>query len=353
MIAVSLSSPSPSIVTTVATQMAPTATAANPITQPAKQSGDTAIISGHAMLLLRLFRTKDPQAQPPVEFSFGTQNLSGNSSAGFLKMNDRQLIERAYEYATASGMDPVQVDGLAFHLANYRFLQITGNNTGEDTGLYDLEGNPWVGKFNAHDAELAKRMLTSQAINETDMDTGFLADMLNPQSGGGGNPRRAVSFESLEKFISALSPSGGKPSPDGKASEPVQPTDAGFTQALYRIDHPYVGVKWVPSKPQDSADQPLKHLSKSDINQLMAAYKFALLQGSAANLKSLDRMSALAGIVQMQKDGNLNGGSQSPQAAIERLGHLLQSITKPDAYSSNKGVVHSLLSVNSHIDTSV
>ncbi|NMM27168.1 MAG: hypothetical protein HHJ12_07735 [Glaciimonas sp.] len=341
MIAVSLSSPSPPIVATVATQMAPTATAANPITQPAKQSGsDTLTISGHAMLLLRLFRTKDPQAQPPVMTTLTTKDVSGNS-ASFLGMGDRKLIERAYEYATSNGMDPVQVDNLAFDLSIYRHMQTSGD-TNEIIGA-------WVGKFNTHDAELAKHMLTSQAINETSMDTGFLAYMLNPQR----NPVRAVNFESLEKFISALSPSGGKPSPDGKASEPVHPTDAGFTQALYRIDHPYVGEKWVPSKPQDSDNQPLKHLSKSDINQLMAAYKFALLQGSAANLKSLDRMSALAGIVQMQKDGNLNGGSQSPQAAIERLGHLLQSITKPDAYSSNKGVVHSLLSVNSHIDTSV
>lgn len=345
MTTVSLSSASPLVVTTTLTQTTPTTTPVNPVTQSANQGGDTAAISGHAMLLSRLFHTNDLQAQPPVMTTLTTKDLSGNS-ASFLRMGDRKLIERAYEYASANGMDPVQVDNLAFDLSLYRNTQTSGS-TEETTQNYDMEGNPWVGKFNAHDAELAKRMLTSQAINDTDIDRGFLAYTLNPQKSHG----HAVSFESLEKFISVLSPSGGKPSPaDGKASQPVQPTDPGLAQALYRIDNPYVGEKWVPTKAQDSDDQPLKHLSKHEIKQLLNAYQMTLLYGTLDGLKSLNGMSKLVGLAKMQQDGSLNGAGSSSQAAI---GRLLNPLAEPDGNTGKQGTVQDLLSIKKpHIDTS-
>lgn len=268
----------------------------------AQNGGDTVTISGHAMLLSRLFHTGDTQAQPPVKTILTTQDLSGNTYS-FLSMDDRKLLERAYEYASANSLDPKQVDGLAFDLSLYRHMQVSGS-TAEVTGLFDMEGNPWVGKFNTHDTELAKRMLTSQAINETDMDKGFLAYMLNPQR----NQGHAVSFESLEKFISALSPSGGKTS-DTSAAQPLsQPADRGFAQALNRIDHPYVGVKLDMSqfRPENRDDQQQQHLSKTDRNRMMAVYQFALLQGSQDRLKTLGQMTTLADIVRMWQDGSLS-----------------------------------------------
>lgn len=338
---------------------APAASTANqppPTTAAPSQSsgGDKLTLSGHAMLLSRLFHTDDPNARPPVETSFGTHNLSGNSG-GFLKMEDRKLIERAYEYASANGMDLEQVDCLAAHLSSYRFLQVTGNNTGEVTGAYDLEGNPWVGKLNAHDAELAKRMLTSQAIEETDLDKDFLAFMLNPQRPGKGASGLALSFESLETFISALSPSGGAAAQpaDSAAAEPRTPSNAALAQALYRIDHPYVGSKWPTAQPQNDDSRPLQHLSAGERRQLLAAYQLALLQGSATDLKSLDRLSSLAGIAKMQQEGAFNSGNPLSPASLEHLGRLLQALAQPDTDAAGLGFAQGLLPIKPpHIDTS-
>lgn len=207
------------------------------------QNNDSTIgeVNGHAMLLSRLFHTNDLNANPVVLSSFTPDNLSGNSYS-FLTMDDRKLMEKAYEYSTKNGIDPVQVDGLAFDLANYRFLQATGNNTGEITGIYDSEGYPWVGKFNQEDAAQAKQILTNPSIEATSLDKGFLASILNPQISG---LNHAVSFDALEKFIPALSSLDPSQMTDN-AKSPKLPVNADLKQALYRIDHPYVGAKWGP-----------------------------------------------------------------------------------------------------------
>jgi hypothetical protein len=294
-----------------------------------------------------LFHTDDPNANPEVLTLFTTDNLSANSYS-FLKQEDRKLMERAYEYATANGLDPVQVDNLAFDLANYRFLQVTGNNTGEITGTYDSEGNPWVGKFNAQDAEQAKRILTNPAIETTDLDKGFLATLLNPQISG---LHHAVSFNALEKFISGLSSSDNSQSIDNatKPSQPTAPSHPALAQALYRIDHPYVGAKWDSSKShEDKSDNlPWQHLSKADRKQLMEAYQFSLLHGSDSGLKFLEQMSTLTGIARMQQDGSLNSGPLT-KATIGH-GALFQSLSQqnPSGDSQEGTTVTS-----PHIDTS-
>ncbi|MDD5494566.1 MAG: hypothetical protein PHG36_07850 [Dehalococcoidia bacterium] len=144
-----------------------------------KTDSATGEANGHAMLLSRLFHTSDLSANPAVLSSFTTDNLSANSYS-FLTRDDRKLMEKAYEYFTKNSIDPVQIDGLAFDLASYRFLQITGNNTGEITGIYDPEGNSWVDKFNQEDAAQAKQILTIPSIEATSLDKGVLASILNP-----------------------------------------------------------------------------------------------------------------------------------------------------------------------------
>ena len=307
------------------------------------------MISGHAMLLSRLFHTENPNAAPPVVTKMTTDNLTGNGYS-FLRMEDRKLLERAYEYASANGMDLEQVDAMAFDLSHYRFLEANGTTTEQTgiAGLYDAEGNPWVGRFNKQDSELAKRMLTNPVINETSLDKGFLAFILNPQR----TSVHAVSFESLEKFISVLSPSGGKSFSKGAEGQPSTPSDAGLAQALYRIDHPYVGEKWVPKQAQNSDSEPLQHLSKSDRTQLMATYLHVLIRGGIADRKALEQMSVLIGISRMQQDGSLNNSPLSPQDATEKVGQLLQLLTTRSK-SVNQEAIHNLLPIRTHcIDTS-
>ncbi|CAD6879288.1 hypothetical protein [Methylomonas albis] len=272
-----------------------------------KSTTDKATFSGHALLLSRLFHTNDPNASPEVATAFTMNNLSGNS-ASFLTQADRKLMERAYDYAQSSGMDLEQVDNLAFDLANYRFLQVTGNNTEEiagQSGIYDAEGNPWVGKYNSQDAEQVKRILTDPSVESTDIDKGFLAYLLNPQISG---LTHAVSFAALVKFVPALT-SQDNPSADNAAARTEQvftPSDPGLAQALYRIDHPYQGAKWQTgaSGQKNTTDQPWQHLSKTERKQIMEAYQLALLHSADGNLNLIEQMSRLSGIANMQRDPN-------------------------------------------------
>jgi hypothetical protein len=308
-------------------------------------SGDTAIFSGHAMLLSRLFHTNDTDAQPPVQTTFTTKDLSG-FAASFLKMDDRKLVERAYEYASTNGMDLEQVDAFAIHLSDYRFLQVTGDNTGEIMETFDAEGNPFVGKFNAHDAGVAKRILTSQAINDTDIDKGFLSYMLNPQKPGGANPRRGITFESFEKLIFVLSPSNGQTAPNVKTAESMQPTDARLAQALYRIDHPYEGEKQPPVKPRDAGDQPRQHLNRHEIRQLLAAYQMTLLQGTSADAQSLAHLTDLAGLAKGLQNGHLNGNIASPQDAIDHLRRISEALSQAAVKAEKSKAAQGLATYN-------
>lgn len=298
---VSNTAASPSAISQKRSASQPTEKQGNNSSASSKSTTDTATFSGHAMLLSRLFHTSDPNATPEVATVFTTNNLSGNS-ASFLTQSDRKLMERAYEYAQSSGMDLEQVDNFAFDLANYRFLQATGNNTGEiagQSGIYDAEGNPWVGKYNPQDAEQVKRILTNPSIESTDIDKGFLAYLLNPQISG---LTHAVSFEALEKFIPALT-SQNSQSTD-KARQSFIPSDPGLVQALYRIDHPYQGAKWDAGAnvPNNASDQPWQHLSKTERKQIMAAYQLALLHSADASLNLIEQMSRLSGIAKMQQN---------------------------------------------------
>ncbi len=305
---VSNTTASPSAISQKRSASQPTEKQGNNSSASSKSTTDTATFSGHAMLLSRLFHTSDPNATPEVATAFTTNNLSGNS-ASFLTQADRKLMERAYEYAQSSGMDLEQVDNFAFDLANYRFLQATGNNTGEiagQSGIYDAEGNPWVGKYNPQDTEQVKRILTDPSVESTDIDKGFLAYLLNPQISG---LTHAVSFGALEKFIPALT-SQNSQSADNAASRTAQaftPSDPGLAQALYRIDHPYQGAKWEigTSTAKDANDQPWQHLSKTERKQIMAAYQLALLHSSDGNLNLIDQMSRLSGLAKMQQNPNI------------------------------------------------
>jgi len=170
------------------------------------RQGDTVKISGHAMLLSRLFNTKDVNADIPV---VQTRRI-GTPTYVFLTKDDRKMLEAAYEYTSANGMDPQYVDGLAFDLACYRM----GPN--DKRQQYDLDGHRLTFEFGASEAKVVDRIQNSDAINYTSIDRGFIDYTFNTLA-----PGHAVSFEFLEKMISVFSTSvGGEPVGSDNATSP-------------------------------------------------------------------------------------------------------------------------------------
>ena len=142
-----------------------------------KQESATVSISGRATMLSRLFHS-DGSVEPRIETTTTTRNTSG-SVYNFLTKSDREMLSTVYEYASANGIDPLKVDGLAFDLGAYR---MAGAGGPMDTAgkLYDPQGDPFIPEFNAEDEAVAQRVLTSKAMGDTLIDRGFLEAVFSP-----------------------------------------------------------------------------------------------------------------------------------------------------------------------------
>lgn len=168
-------------------------------------------VSGTAILLSRLFNS-DGSVEPRVETTTTTSNTSA-SVYSFLTKSDREMLATVYEYASANGLDPLKVDGLAFDLGVYRRAGPGGplDNVGK---AYDLQGNPFIAEFNAEDEAVAQRVLTSKAMGDTLIDRGFLEAVFTPTR----MSVHASDFSFLEDVVYAFSASGsdGATNPDAK-----------------------------------------------------------------------------------------------------------------------------------------
>jgi len=168
-------------------------------------------VSGTAILLSRLFNS-DGSVEPRVETTTTTSNTSA-SVYSFLTKSDREMLATVYEYASANGIDPLKVDGLAFDLGGYR---MSGPGGPPDTAgkMYDLQGNPRIPEFNAEDEAVAQRVLTSKAMGDTLIDHGFLEAIFTPTK----RSVHASDFSFLEDVVYAFSASGsdGATNPDAK-----------------------------------------------------------------------------------------------------------------------------------------
>lgn len=176
-----------------------------------KQESATVSISGRAIMLSRLFNS-DGSVEPRVETTTTTNNTSG-SVYSFLTKSDREMLSIVYEYASANGIDPLKVDGLAFDLGVYRRAGSGGPSDGAGK-MYDLQGNPVIPEFNAEDEAVAQSVLTSKAIGDTLIDRGFLEALFSPTK----MSVHASDFSFLENVIYAFSASGsdGATNPDAK-----------------------------------------------------------------------------------------------------------------------------------------
>ncbi|MCK2094583.1 hypothetical protein [Thauera aromatica] len=176
-----------------------------------QQESATVSISGRAIMLSRLFNS-DGSVEPRVETTTTTSNTSG-SVYSFLTKSDREMLATVYEYASANGIDPLKVDGLAFDLGVYRRAGPGGPLDGAGKA-YDLQGNPFIPEFNAEDEAVAQRVLTSKAMGDTLIDRGFLEAVFSPTR----MSVHASDFSFLEDVVYAFSASGsdGATNPDAK-----------------------------------------------------------------------------------------------------------------------------------------
>jgi hypothetical protein len=84
----------------------------------------TVKLSGHAMMLSRLFQTTDPAAEPEVKTELKPDGAPGDVYP-FLQQEDRTTLAKAYDFATERGIDPSTVDAVARDIAEHRSSSIS------------------------------------------------------------------------------------------------------------------------------------------------------------------------------------------------------------------------------------
>lgn len=161
-------------------------------------------VDGYLLLLQRVFGLLRRMDEPPV----ATRASLSAQSRDFLSVADRRFLARAYGYAAVNGIALDEVDGLAVDLAGYRFVRASGGDPESKPGaLWNVDGSPRYYRMDAEDTALAQRMLTSRAAQETELDHGFLAYLLNPRGGGwmAANARgHAISLPILDQLLNGL-----------------------------------------------------------------------------------------------------------------------------------------------------
>ena len=180
-----------------------------------EQKTDTVSISGKAMMLSRLFKS-DGSVEPKYESKITFENMNGLVFS-FLTKGDREMLATAYEYANENGIDLSKVDSLAFDLAIHRRVGPNGHIDSAGN-MYDLNGNPRIPQFTEQDEAVAQRLLTSVAIKDTQINHGFLKNLLTPTI----HPVHASDFEFLEELVYFFSASGSDGATDPNAKPVIR-----------------------------------------------------------------------------------------------------------------------------------
>ncbi|SLM63793.1 MULTISPECIES: hypothetical protein [Dickeya] len=132
--------------------------------------------SGKGLMMSRLFG--DAHATPTIQTEL-TQTTMKMSSVNFLTHEDRDRLSALYAHAQQSGVDLQYVDDLARDLGDYRMfgrVSVSVNNG----KMYDMNGHAQTFAFTDADAATATQILTSESLNTTPLDTGFLRYQLDP-----------------------------------------------------------------------------------------------------------------------------------------------------------------------------
>lgn len=135
--------------------------------------------AGHELLVARNFGVFEPSV---ADSSQGAtwQNVS-LPSINFLTRQDRTLLSHIYAYAHTQNVDLNYVDDLTRDLACYRRnnngMSLFSMNSGHS---YDAMGRQLSVRFTPEDSVVAQRILSSKALDSTQLDKGFLRFAMEP-----------------------------------------------------------------------------------------------------------------------------------------------------------------------------
>lgn len=266
----------------------------------------TVSISGRAIMLSRLFHSSDSNTNLAVASSTTTGNTSG-SVFDFLTTEDRKFLSQLYEHTNSNGIDPLEVDNVAFDLGVYRRYGPGGPP--DTTGLlFDLQGNPIVSEFNPSDEAIAQRILTSKAMGDTEVDHGFLRAIFNPNR----TPVHASNFNFLQHVVFDSSAKGGDGAVDPNAipivrpkKEDVQPLALdGVTipnERTLMLSQVIIAKKTSASGSVNSAGKwaSSNYLHSSDKDLFSQLY--SQLQKQNGDLSKVDHLAGVLGIYRMRE----------------------------------------------------
>ena len=231
--------------------------------------------SGRTIMLTRLFGTTDPQADP------GMYSPSGNRSQSVyrhLTGADQEVIAATYEYARDQGIDPQEVDNLAFDLAVYRSRPSSATFVDSVGHVFDQDGNPVIWDFPPEQEATAQRVLTSKALNDSALPEDFLRNVLDP----GLQPVHAVNFAFLEKVVYATSTSGSDGAQDPAAVLPPRPRERlAALQAAGQLPTPEeMRARSAPAPETDAGDHFARYAARVGGVQSFLSDDVKILLGS-------------------------------------------------------------------------
>ena len=157
---------------------------------------DTVTLSGHALMLSRLFGEDESTYTGQVE----AKDSNVTSLNRYLTKDDRNMLANMYEYAQNNGIDLKHVDALAGDLGGYRKF---GTATGS-SGQYDLEGHARTVSQSADNQQIIDRIKNSGTLSQTTIDQGFIqSEMVT-----GGHAANYAFLERMVNVFSTQSPQG-------------------------------------------------------------------------------------------------------------------------------------------------
>lgn len=158
---------------------------------PDSSSGaDMVTLSGHSLLVSRLFGQDDSTYTGEVL----AKNSASQSLTGYLTKNDRDMLEKMYDYSRENGLDLRHVDALAGDLGSYR----KHGASREASGLYDTAGHAMTVTLSEANQKIADRIEVGDAISTSTIDQGFLRSEM--VVGG-----HAANYAFLERMMSVFS----------------------------------------------------------------------------------------------------------------------------------------------------
>ena len=281
---------------------------------------------GHALMLERLWRIKDPSAPEPKILSTVTTDMLSGNSFDFLSYSDRRLLEKVYTYAEDNNIDLEQVDLLAFDMAGYRMAGPGGHIPNKPGDSYSADGKWTINAFDERDTKIAYQIKNGKAILSTEFDKGFLNEALDPEKA----PMHGVDFAFLAKMVKEFSDQAGQPDENLQMPDDPNRRYAEPGRGSYLVET--LNGKKPPTHPDnlgknaDGSGDVLNYLTKQDRKKLLQAYQMLMSLGMSTD--QLDQTATSLGAVRMRE-----ATGQSAPASSTSATHKATR-----AYSSQNGL---------------